>query len=204
MDGWNFLGTNSTGQLRVRLEAALLTVYLAGKVSKNATGVHDWRQDICALVESSLGGNVSDRIAFISPEEGQVDEMIPETVVGKDSYHIQSAGLVLVDASEKIGAGTAQEMVIAKYFSKPVLTILPKNTHHRKEVVIGGERLKDWRHPFIVTFSDYLVDDYAEAAQKLCAVALGTETHNASDIHVIDRCIALYRSRYVRNTSAEE
>lgn len=65
------------------------------------------------------------------------DETKPLLLFGHDANLVKISDIVIVNAESKIGAGTAQEMVIAKYFSRPVITILPQDTHHRRS---NGER----------------------------------------------------------------
>ena len=85
-----------------------------------------------------------------------------------------------------MGAGGAQEMVIAKYFKKPVVTVLPKDSHHRRSNLTFHEKtIKDWIHPFIFTFSDFIIesiDGFGQVKNKLF-------TSKIKDISVIDDAI---------------
>ena len=85
-------------------------------------------------------------------------------LVGHDSHLIKISDIVIMNAEKKLGVGTAQEMLIAKYFSKPVITILPKDTHHRKsDIVFDGKNIEDWIHPFIRVMSDLVVESVGDA-----------------------------------------
>ncbi len=91
------------------------------------------------------------------------DNVGPELVVGHDLWLIKNADIVIVHAISKIGAGTAQEIVLAKSFNKPVISIVPKDTHHRKSyVVFHNVTIEDWIHPFIAVSSDYVAQDIEE------------------------------------------
>lgn len=94
--------------------------------------------------------------------------------------------MVIVNAEEKLGVGTAQELVIAKYFKKPVISVLPKDTHHRRsKVVFHGRLVEDWIHPFIFAFSDFIVesvDKIETIKDKICSSKI-------KDISVIDEAI---------------
>ncbi len=88
------------------------------------------------------------------------DNVGPELVVGHDLWLIKNADIVIVHAVSKIGAGTAQEMVLAKSFGKPLISIVPKDTHHRRSnVVFHNVTIEDWIHPFIAEASDYVAEN---------------------------------------------
>ncbi len=94
------------------------------------------------------------------------DNVGPDLVVGHDLWLIKNSDIVIVHATSKIGAGTAQEMVLAKYFKKPLISVVPKNTHHRREnVVFGGVNIKDWIHPFIFVASDFVAENIEEGIE---------------------------------------
>ncbi len=91
------------------------------------------------------------------------DNVGPELVVGHDLWLIKNADIVIVQAVSKIGAGTAQEMVLAKSFCKPLISLVPKNTHHRKSnVVFHDVVIEDWIHPFIAVSSDFIAQNLEE------------------------------------------
>ncbi|MDO8452063.1 MAG: hypothetical protein Q7S76_04315 [bacterium] len=93
------------------------------------------------------------------------DDVGSELVVGHDLWTIKNADIVIVDAREKIGAGTAQEILMAKYFKKPLVTVIPKDSHHRKQnLVFNGVTVLDWIHPFLEITSDYIAPDIESAA----------------------------------------
>jgi hypothetical protein len=68
-------------------------------------------------------------------------------MVGHDLAQVKKADVCIGDAQKKIGAGKAQEIVIAKYFKKPVVVVIPKDAHHRKSnVAFHGVVVEDWIH----------------------------------------------------------
>jgi nucleoside 2-deoxyribosyltransferase len=74
--------------------------------------------------------------------DGISDNAGAELVVGHDLSQIQQSDICVVDGSRKVGAGTAQEIVVAKYLRKPVVTVIPKNSHHRKtNIVFHGVKM---------------------------------------------------------------
>src|SRR5580700_3998899 len=93
------------------------------------------------------------------------DNAGPELVVGHDLAQVQQADVCVVDAQQKIGAGTAQEIVFAKYLKKPVIIVIPRGTHHRKtNVTFNGITIKDWIHPFLSLSCDYVAETVEDAA----------------------------------------
>lgn len=137
-------------------------IYLAGKILKGAESAEqqpDWRQGYMSRL-SRCG-----EYDFISPENSLLDESDPLLVFGHDCHLVRSCDVVIVDAPMKLGVGTAQEMVIAKYFRKYVYTVLPQNSHHRRSnLQMYGAVVEDWVHPFVYAFSDQIFDGLEELA----------------------------------------
>jgi hypothetical protein len=132
-----------------------LKIYLAGKVPKGAEigRTKDWRQEYIEQLPNGF-------LEFLSPENPQLDESKPLLVFGHDCYLVKKCDILVVDASSKLGVGTAQEMVIAKYFGKYVYTVLPRDSHHRRSNLYMHDFIvDDWIHPFVFAFSDRIFDD---------------------------------------------
>jgi len=160
-----------------------MRIYLAGSVPKGdeeAKGFDNWRDRYQKILKEFFDAD------FIEPYHRELDEGDFLAVVGQDCRHIKDCALVIVNAEEKLGVGTAQELVIAKYFSKPVISVLPKETHHRRSnVVFHGKTVEDWIHPFIFAFSDFIVENVNEVEKiKDDVFSLA-----AKDISVIDEAI---------------
>jgi hypothetical protein len=104
--------------------------------------------------------SINGSFEFLSPENPQLDESQPLIVFGHDCYLVRECDILVVDASSKLGVGSAQEMVIAKHFGKYVYTVLPRDTHHRRSnLPMHGVVVEDWIHPFIFAFSDQIFED---------------------------------------------
>jgi len=158
------------------------------KGDKVRAGWVDWKPEYVEKIAASLpdveilhGDAISDNVGA-------------ELVVGHDLALVKEADLVIVDARSKIGAGTAQEMVIAKYFRKPVVAVIPRDTHHRRSnVVFDGQIVEDWIHPFLKVSSDYVadsVDDAVEWADQFFKNPVGFEIR---DLSVFERTIAEFK-----------
>jgi hypothetical protein len=123
------------------------------------------------------------------------DNAGPEMVVGHDLSQIKQADICVVDAREKIGAGTAQEIVIAKHLKKPVVIVIPKNTHHRRtNITFHDVTLEDWIHPFLYLSTDYVADSIEDAARWIDEYANSDSKIPVKDISVFEKAIDHYES----------
>lgn len=114
-----------------------------------------------------------------------------EIVVGHDLWLIKRADIVVVNAPAKIGAGTAQELIMAKKFKKPVITLIPKNTHHRKSnITFHGITIKDWIHPFIDITSDAVVEDVEGVIRWIKSYK--RKPKKIKDISILDKSISRF------------
>lgn len=146
----------------------------------------DWK------VEYKEKLSVIPNIQFTDGDEWK-DETRPLELVGHDLNLIKTADVVIVNAETKLGAGTAQEMVVAKYFKRPVITVLPKDTHHRKSnVVFSGTKIDDWIHPFILTFSDAVLENVDKCAEWIQNFSKEPGA-KIKDIAVIDEAVTAYQ-----------
>lgn len=137
------------------------TIYLAGKVPKSdSENFIDWRIECKKILGKEFN--------FSSPLTNRAKETDSKAVFGQCCSQIKKADIILINASVKLGVGTAQEMLIANYFKKLVITVIPKNTHHRKEnIFLTGKEISDWIHPFIKECSDRIVESFDEAKKEL-------------------------------------
>ncbi|MFA4930293.1 MAG: hypothetical protein WC570_00285 [Patescibacteria group bacterium] len=142
-----------------------MKIYLAGSVpkgDKDAKSFDDWRVRYRQAVSEYIDAE------YIDPYERDLPEDDFLCIFGKDCLQVESADLLLVCAENKPGVGTSQELVIAKMFKKPVITVLPKDSPSRRSnVVFRGKMIKDWIHPFIFAFSDVIIEDIAEIGRVL-------------------------------------
>jgi len=161
-----------------------MKIYLAGSIPKGdgaAKNFDDWHKRYGAVLEPLFNAQC------LIPRAGEVDETDYVLVVGKDSYSIKTSDLVVVNAEGKLGAGTAMELVIARYLKKHIVTVLPKNTHHRRpNLVFDGVLVEDWVHPFIKTFSDFVI----EKIDDIVAIKDQILSAPVKDIGIIDQAIA--------------
>ncbi len=159
-------------------------IYLAGSVPKGDTEAKDfidWRKTYARELEKII-----EKVEIIDPfDRGEFDESNFLAVFGTDCRHIKNCDLVIAnDEGSGFGVGAAQELVIAKYFKKPVITILPKATHHRRlNLVFRGQLIEDWIHPFVYAFSDLILEDIKALA------GIDFAKIKIKDISIIDHSI---------------
>ncbi|MDP2630129.1 MAG: hypothetical protein Q8P56_01855 [Candidatus Uhrbacteria bacterium] len=170
-----------------------MKIYLAGSVPKGdeeEKTFDNWRGRYRDALEEMFEAECVD------PYDRNLDEKDFLLVVGKDCAEIQESALMIVNAEEKLGAGTAQELVIAKYFKKPVVTVLPKDTPHRRtNILFRGQQIDDWIHPFIFAFSDFIIEDITEMYGIKDKIF---DTGNIKDISIIDTAAKYFRNSQVR------
>lgn len=173
-----------------------MKIYLAGKVPKGDEigSIEDWRMNSASALSQIPG------VEFLSPDDPTLDESQPFIVFGHDCYLIKECDAVVVNASAKLGVGTAQEMVIAKYFRKPVVSVLPKDTHHRRlNLPMHAGVVPDWIHPFIFSTSDIVVEDFREATAWLMHYIHAPQDQYIKGIEIIEDAIKAYRESKTRS-----
>jgi len=168
-----------------------MKIYLAGHVpkgDKEAQNFNEWRDRFKKVLKSNF------KAEFINPYNRKVDEEDSLFVFGFDCAHIKESDLIIINAEDRLGVGTSQEMVIAKYFKKPVITVLPKQTHHRrKDVVFNGKNIDDWIHPFVFAFSDFIIEDI----NKIADIKDKIFNSKIKDISVIEQAIKYSKSKSI-------
>jgi len=163
------------------------------KGDKVREGWVDWKPEYVEKIVALLPG------AEILHGDAISDNVGAELVVGHDLALVKEADLVVVDARAKIGAGTAQEMVIAKYFGKPVVVVIPPGTHHRRSnVVFDGQTMEDWIHPFLKISSDYVASSVDDAVKWVEKFFKDSAEFKVKDLSVFEQAIARFEA-YKKN-----
>lgn len=149
----------------------------------------DWKEEYIKEIVSLLPDTEFIHGDSISDNAGA------ELVVGHDLAQVKNADICIVDAQSKIGAGTAQEIVLAKYFKKPVVIVIPQDTHHRKiNVVFHGVNMEEWIHPFLKVSTDYVADSIADAAHWAKGYIKSPDSYNIKSLSVFEDAIDLFES----------
>ena len=117
-------------------------------------------------------------------------------VVGHDLWMVKHTDIAIVDAPTKIGTDTAQEMIMAKYFNKPLISIIPKEAHHRKSnITFHGIIIADWIHPFLHISSDAVVENIEEAIVWIKQYMKKPEAIKIKDFSVFENAIETFEKK---------
>lgn len=138
-----------------------MKIYLAGSVpkgDKEAENYTNWRKDYFKVISQQIND-----VELLDASDFYKLEGNSKALFGAECLHIKESDLIVVNAEEKLGAGTSMELVIAKYFCKPVIIVLPKDSAHRRSnLTFENREVKDWIHPFIDSFSDVIVENISD------------------------------------------
>jgi len=163
------------------------SIYLAGKIPKGKENDNyvDWRKDFIEIMEEKRKNfpNIS-KVVYLDPHVMKGDIIPSVDFFGRDVHMVAISDCIIVDARAKIGAGVAQEILIAKYYGKPVVTVVPNNSHYHKKTNVMGSEI-DYRHPFIFSSSDVVVQDFKQAVDCLLKHFLG-ERMDIKGIDILD------------------
>ncbi|MDD2656638.1 MAG: hypothetical protein PHQ18_03685 [Patescibacteria group bacterium] len=175
-------------------------VYIAGKVSPDSVfGRHDWRDGFCMKLSELSGFEFINLDPTKSEGEFDLDENNSKLIFGRDCFMIKSADLVIVNLTDDISVGGSQEMLIAKYYHKPLIGIAPKGGKFFKdEKEIIGKIYKNWIHPFVAVPCDAVVEDINEVANFI------KESFSKSDnfvkgIEIMDETLIYYEKYHHKN-----
>ena len=139
-----------------------IKVYVAGKVSPDSTmGTSFWRDEFC----KKLGEKSGAKILNLDPTTRKVLPFDPKMVFGRDSLMIKKSDLVIVNLTDDISVGGSQEMLIAKYFNKPLLGIAKEGGKFLNKNFVDFGRVVDFVHPFVFGTCDAIVHNEDEAAE---------------------------------------
>lgn len=166
-----------------------MRIYLAGSVPKGDAELADytdWRAVYANEIRKTTPVELFDPNIFYALEGDS------QAVTGADCLNVRDSDVVVVNAEQRLGAGTAMELVVAKYFNKPVITVLPRNSYHRRaNIEFHGRVVADWIHPFVDTFSDVIIESASELSTALSEIS----KRSAKGINVIDSAIEYAKSK---------
>jgi len=142
-----------------------LKIYVAGKMSKDSVfGTHYWRDEFVETLEKQSGM----KLVSLDPAKKNADQSKPEQAFGGDVFMISQCDVLIVYLSDDISVGGSQEILVAKYFKKPVIGLAPaggKFNHKHKEML--GQVVENYIHPFVFSTCDVICSNIQEAADAL-------------------------------------
>jgi len=142
-----------------------MKIYVAGKVSKDSVfGTHYWRDDFVKKLEELSGI----KLTSLDPARKRADQNNPEEAFGADVFMISQADVVVVYLSDDISVGGSQEILVAKYYKKPVIGLAPPGgKFHQKNKEIFDQKIKNYRHPFVYSTCDVVCNDIEAVADNI-------------------------------------
>lgn len=172
-----------------------LKVYIAGKVSKESVfGQHHWRDGFCEELSKKSGL----KIINIDPTRGHENftnsQANGQFVLGRNSHMIRLSDVVIVNLTDDISVGGSQEILLAKYFKKPVIGLAPKGGKfrpHAKELF--GTTYKDWEDPIVFQTCDVVVGDVDELANVLTKL----DELPVKGMQLVDDALEYYRQNFL-------
>jgi hypothetical protein len=158
-----------------------IKIYVAGKMSAHSGyKTHSWRDDFLKEIAKLSG------LSFISydPVYATKDYKDPEIVFGSDVNMISKVDVVVVYLTNNISVGASQEILIAKYYSKPVIALArPGGKFNLKSKEVVGIVIKNYKHPFVYSTCDVVCDDEQGVADAL----LKLDQIKVKNINIIDK-----------------
>ncbi len=171
-------------------------IYLCGSIKK---GKHDnekkhyWGQEEEGLILKEFGPDFE--IKLLNPATMGIKRDDSFSNFGADVYLVKNSDFIFVDGRNKRGIGVGGEMVIAKYFSIPVITLCPNETDYRKSYVedLCGENVHNWIHPFVASLSDFIADDISSAISWM--LKYHTNPKPIKNIQVLEDAMSYFSNR---------
>lgn len=160
-------------------------VYLSGSIpkSKEARDTYiDWRTQ---FMDEAKKQKLA--IVGINPNIFTYDMMPIPYFYGRDVHMIFLSDVIVVNAQEKIGIGTAQELLIAHYYKKPVIAIAPNPSHYVKYIDTPKQKHLHYTHPFLTSSASLIVGSYGEAVRALKEHYAGKKPLRVKTINDIER-----------------
>lgn len=167
-----------------------IKAYVAGKVNPDSSmGTSFWRDEFC----KNLGKRSETKIVNIDPTSRKTMPFDAKMVFGRDCFLISKSDLVIVNLTDDISVGGSQEMLIAKYFDKPLLGIAKEGGKFVNRQHNDFGRIVDFVHPFVLATCDAVVRDENEAADWI-RDSYGKE--KPKGIECIEKSIKYYMDNY--------
>lgn len=171
----------------------VIGIYAAGGIQKGSTdtGKIMWGSEEFAAIEKELSPI---EVVWLNPDERGDDVADTFSVFGRDHYQVSVCDFVVADLRQKRGIGVGVEMLSAKYFKKPVISIAPLNDHYRKPKLnyLGGE-VEDYVHAHLFGISDIIVNDFTEAGKWIKNYLESPST--IKDISIVTNAISEYKEK---------
>lgn len=145
-----------------------MVIYIAGKISNDSSfGRHHWRDEFCDELSRLSGKNLK----HLDPLKHGDQHADWSDVFAVDCLLVKRCDAFIVYLSDDISVGGSQEILIAKYFGKPVIGYAPKGgkfNGRSKEML--GKTIENYKDPFVFSTCDVVCGTLGEVAEAIKAL----------------------------------
>ncbi|MFA6588586.1 MAG: hypothetical protein WCT08_06005 [Patescibacteria group bacterium] len=175
-----------------------MKLYIAGKVSKDSSfKTHYWRDGFSAELSKKSGLKIINIDPTKSAAGFKFDHTDSKLIYGRNCYMINMSDVVVVYLSDDISVGGSQEMLIAKYYGKPLIGLAPKGGKFnlaKKEIF--GRVYKKYVDPYVFIACDKVVGNMTELAK---ALKKGDwKKKKVKNIKIIDESLRYYKQNFLK------
>ena len=142
-----------------------MKLYIAGKVKKDSSfGTHHWRDGFIAEL-SRLNDTTYEHL---DPLGREVEGMSPQEIFEKDCRLIAECDVFIVYLSDDISVGASQEILIARFYKKPVIGLAPKGGKFNEATrEMFGKMVTNYKDPFVFSTCDIVCSTIEDVATAL-------------------------------------
>lgn len=139
-----------------------LRIYLIGRITDLPDKGKAWRDKYMKEISQEI-----ESVECVGPLVEYTNEDDCFAVIRQDTRLIQNSDVIIVNATIPFMLGGPMELLLAKYFNKLVITMLTDNSPYYKNGKI---------HPWLNSFSDYIVNSLKEAVEIMKKIQKGEES----------------------------
>jgi nucleoside 2-deoxyribosyltransferase len=172
-------------------------LYIAGKIIPNSpyTSGPAWRDSLA----SELSCLTQYSIVNLDPRKFSSDSLNDQgnsrLIYGRNNYLISRADIVLVNLTDDISVGGSQEMLIAKYYQKPLIGLAPRGGKFNAEVkIVLGKEVHNYIDPYVFCSCDYIAEDIFGVAALI--VTIVTSSPPVKSLTFLEDVTDYYLSQY--------
>lgn len=174
--------------------AKKIKFYLAGRIP--LVGEKDidynWRDKYTKIIKS-----IVPQAIVLDPSKRLINEADSKALFGHDLFLIKVSDILLVNAEIQLGLGTSQELIIAKYFQKPIIAISPKGSYYFRPYIIDGNTLNGGKHhPFLISVVDIIIENILELGTAIEKIQAGSRNNSQNWDVFIREAIDYYLVKY--------
>lgn len=176
-----------------------ISVYCSGGIKK---GAHDESKVIFGSFEREAIAKALSPVSvvFLRPDDRGDDIGDAFTVFGRDHFQVKLADFCVVDARHRRGIGVGIEMLSAKRFDKPLVSVAPPESHYRRtRLAYLGSEVEDYVHAHLFALSDAIVDSFHGAGEWIAGYLSAPTV--VKGLSVLDKGIAAYEERQLGHDS---